>query len=223
MKNKLLKIIIPVILISLQINAFAVTQFNGANIKDGTVNLQTKVTGVLPVANGGTGSSSGLTTTAVSEGTNLYFTVARVLAVYLTGFSATNSVVTSSDTILSGISKLQGQLSGLATVATSGSYADLSNKPSIPTTTTDIEPSTNRNYVTDAQQTVISNTLGTNTGDQDLSGLMVKSSNLSDLTNTTTARTNLGLAIGSNVQAYNANTVLAIGLLIIRLLILNQD
>ena len=34
---------------------------------------------------------------------------------------------------------------------------------------------------------------GTNTGDQDLSGLMVKSNNLSDLTNTTTARSNLGL------------------------------
>ena len=34
---------------------------------------------------------------------------------------------------------------------------------------------------------------GTNTGDQDLSGLMVKANNLSDLTNTTTARTNLGL------------------------------
>ncbi|CAB5216984.1 hypothetical protein UFOVP200_28 [uncultured Caudovirales phage] len=34
---------------------------------------------------------------------------------------------------------------------------------------------------------------GSNTGDQDLSGLMVKSNNLSDLTNTTTARTNLGL------------------------------
>lgn len=33
-------------------------------------------------------------------------------------------------------------------------------------TTADINPSTNRNYVTDAQQTVIGNTSGTNTGDQ---------------------------------------------------------
>ena len=32
--------------------------------------------------------------------------------------------------------------------------------------TADIAPSTNRNYVTDAQQTVIANTSGTNTGDQ---------------------------------------------------------
>jgi hypothetical protein len=34
---------------------------------------------------------------------------------------------------------------------------------------------------------------GTNSGDQDLSGLAVKANNLSDLTNATTARTNLGL------------------------------
>jgi hypothetical protein len=37
-------------------------------------------------------------------------------------------------------------------------------------TTADIAPSTNRNYVTDAQVTVIAATSGANTGDQDLSG-----------------------------------------------------
>jgi len=35
---------------------------------------------------------------------------------------------------------------------------------------------------------------------------VLKANNLSDLTNFTTARSNLGLAIGTNVQAYNANT-----------------
>ena len=49
------------------------------------------------------------------------------------------------------------------------------------------------NYVTNAQLVVIGNTSGINSGDQDLTGLVVKANNLSDLTNINTARTNLGL------------------------------
>ena len=57
-------------------------------------------------------------------------------------------------------------ISSLATVATSGSYLDLSNRPTIPT---------NTNQLTNG------------------SGYLVNSNNLSDLSNVTTARTNLGL------------------------------
>ena len=47
-----------------------------------------------------------------------------------------------------------------------------------------------------------SSTITTSLGEK-----LVKSSNLSDLTNASTARTNLGLEIGSDIQAYNANLV----------------
>jgi hypothetical protein len=41
---------------------------------------------------------------------------------------------------------------------------------------------------------------------------LAKANNLSDLTNTATARTNLGLAIGTNVQAYDADLATIAGL-----------
>jgi hypothetical protein len=46
-------------------------------------------------------------------------------------------------------------------------------------TTADIADSTNKRYVTDVQLTVISNTSGTNTGDQDLSTLALKATTIS--------------------------------------------
>jgi hypothetical protein len=41
---------------------------------------------------------------------------------------------------------------------------------------------------------------------------LTKANNLSDLTNTATARTNLGVAIGTNVQAYDADLSTIAGL-----------
>jgi len=48
----------------------------------------------------------GSTTSAIAEGSRLYFTTARVLATTLTGFVATSGTVTASDTILTAIDKI---------------------------------------------------------------------------------------------------------------------
>lgn len=51
------------------------------------------------------------TTTDLAEGSNLYFTAARVLVTILAGLStATNAVITAADTVLSALGKLQAQI-----------------------------------------------------------------------------------------------------------------
>jgi hypothetical protein len=106
-------------------------------------------------------------TDAVPEGSvNLYFTTARGEAAAASWWAASAS---------------KAKLDGLATVATTGAYGDLSGRPTLGTLA--------------AQNGTFSGTSsGTNTGDQDLSGLVVKASNLSDLANAATARSNLDAA-----------------------------
>ena len=67
-------------------------------------------------------------TDAVPEGaSNLYFTAARVLATVLSGLStATNAVITASDTVLSALGKLQKQISDNLTTLT-GHTSNTSN------------------------------------------------------------------------------------------------
>lgn len=60
-------------------------------------------------------------------------------------------------------------------------------------TTANVADSEDKRYVTEAEKTKLANTSGTNTGDQDLSTLMVKANNLSDVGNAATARSNLAV------------------------------
>ena len=105
----------------------------------------------------------------------------------------------------------------LSTVAFTGDYDDLSNKPSIVTNLSTvynpsniiIESSTgtdailnladgsiaglSQNNFTTFEKNNLANQSGVNTGDQDLSSFLIKTNNLSDLSNVSTARINLGL------------------------------
>jgi hypothetical protein len=76
--------------------------------------------------------SSPASTDSVAEGsTNLYHTSARVRATTLTGVAenATREQIAATDSVLSGFGKLMKWFSDLKTVAFSGSYNDLSDKP----------------------------------------------------------------------------------------------
>lgn len=58
--------------------------------------------------------SGDYTTTQVTEGTNLYFTEARVRSTLLTGFSANNSAIVATDSVLVGFNKAQGQINSIS-------------------------------------------------------------------------------------------------------------
>jgi hypothetical protein len=94
------------------LNSNEVTSVNG---QAGTVVLDTD-----DIAEGSTNKYfSGKTTTDLPEGDNLYFTEARVLETDLAGLSLASSTdITSADTVLSALGKLQAQLDGLVTDTT---------------------------------------------------------------------------------------------------------
>ncbi len=85
--------------------------------------------------------------------------------------------------------------------------------------TSDIDPTTNRNYVTDAQQTVISNTSGTNTGDQDLSGKQnvlvsgtsIKTVNSTSLLGSGDVAVQATLVSGTNIKTVNGSSIVGSG------------
>jgi len=85
-------------------------------------------------------------------------------------------------TTLSGSNTGDQDLSGLVTKTTTINSQALSSNINL--TTSDITDSTNKRYVTDSQLSVIGNTSGINTGDQDLSGLVVKNTAIVGATKT---------------------------------------
>ena len=73
-------------------------------------------------------------------------------------------------------------IEGTGNITISKSDVGLSNVPNVDTTTTqNITDFADKRFVTDADLTTLGNTSGTNTGDQDLSGLLTKADNLNSL------------------------------------------
>jgi hypothetical protein len=84
------------------------------------------------------------TTTSIAEGTNLYHTVARVLASALTGLSTvTGTAITAADTVLSAFGKLQKQITD--------NVASISGKADTSTLTAHTGNTSNPHSVTKAQ------------------------------------------------------------------------
>jgi hypothetical protein len=79
--------------------------------------LYNQSAGQVTSFNGRTGAvlplSGDYTTSMVTEGSNLYFTPARALATNLTGYASIPGTITPSDTVLSAIEKLNGNIAAL--------------------------------------------------------------------------------------------------------------
>lgn len=63
-------------------------------------------------------SLSAFSTTNLSEGTNLYFTEARVRSTVLTGLTTSNTVISATDSVLTALGYLQGQISSVTSTLT---------------------------------------------------------------------------------------------------------
>ena len=92
-------------------------------IYNGSVWQKVDNTDAVSSVNGQIGAVS-LTTTDIAEGTNLYYTSARSISSTLTGFVSGSGTVTSSDTVLSAIQKINGNVAAITGNATHTGDAD---------------------------------------------------------------------------------------------------
>jgi hypothetical protein len=158
-------------------NIDGITDWNVGDwiIYDGTAWQQVDNTDAVVSVNGETGAVS-LTTSNIAEGTNLYFTNARSIASTLTGYTSGAGTISSSDTILSAIQKLNGNVNGLVTgvssvfgrtgavVAASGDYTTTQVTEGTNLYYTDVRVSANSDVAANTAARHAAVTLGTANG-----------------------------------------------------------
>lgn len=139
------------------------------------------------------------------------------LKVDATGFATTANVATAkSEAITSAAgytdAAVAGKVDKLSPLTTPGTKTKITYNTQgqvtagTDATTADIADSTNKRYVTDAQLVVIGNTSGTNTGDQDLSGLVPKTTTVNGhalSSNVTVTKGDVGLGNADNTSDAN--------------------
>jgi trimeric autotransporter adhesin len=99
---------------STNLNGITDWQVGDWAIFQGTTWQKVDNTDSVSSVNGFTGAVS-LTTSNISEGSNLYYTNARTIASSLTGYTSGAGTISSSDTILTAIQKLNGNIGSLTT------------------------------------------------------------------------------------------------------------
>jgi len=129
------------------LNANSSTTVDGINdwktgdwiISNGTVWQKVDNTDAISSWNGRTGAvtpqSGDYTTSIVGEGTNKYFTDARVSAAILTGFSSQNNPILGTESVATAFSKAQGQIAVRELAANKGvasGYAELDSGAKVP-------------------------------------------------------------------------------------------
>ena len=162
--------------------------------------------------NTGAVALASLTTSAVTEGTNLYFTTARVLSTALTGLStATNAVITSADTVLVALGKLQGQISAISSTAWTWTANHVYSSTSSVTfgkstiyTPRGITPIEGEMFLSSNQIALEAMLSGLR---QFLSTSIYSLTNSTAVTNTTTETDTLGIGVGTRTIAANSAVI----------------
>lgn len=176
------------------------------------INVTTSVTGVLPVANGGTGASS-LTDGGILLGSGTgAITAMAVLAdgAIVVGDGTTDPVVLAALTSSTGTLKheyggLEADVSaynGILKIS-GGATSSITDNSANWDTAYGWGNHASAGYVTPSSTDTLTNKT-ISASNNTITGVLLPANNLSEVTNAATARANLGLTIGTHVQGYSA-------------------